>query len=42
MAFSQNTDTDTGVGVAGVRTPVYYQKSGPPDRGVHTNRFEGL
>jgi len=34
-------DADTRGGVAGIRTPVYYQKPGPPDRGVRTNRFEG-
>jgi hypothetical protein len=42
VAFSQNTDADTGrVGVAGVQGALHYERYGVPDMDVYMSRFEG-
>jgi hypothetical protein len=41
VAFSQNTDTDTGEGWSGVHGAAQYERFGCPDMDVRTSRFEG-
>ena len=42
MAFSQNTDADTGEGRQEFMGAVDYQRIGYPDLGVRTSRFRPL